>query len=148
MMDDKEISEMARQHNQPPEVPRDRMWAKIDAARTERRGVLQPDFSARRSPAFRIMRLTAAVAAVLILGIFIGRLTRETETLPVGDTSPVAVVADTSSVQETPPANSALRRDSDGPISCSPISRSAPAAATICPKCPTGPAACWCRPGC
>ena len=111
MMDDKEISEMAQQHNQPPEVPRDRMWAKIDAARTERRGLLQPDFSARRSPAFRIMRLTAAVAAVLILGIFIGRLTLETETLPVGDTSPVAVVADTSTVQETPPVNTGLRRD-------------------------------------
>jgi hypothetical protein len=93
-MDDQEISEMAREHNRPPEVPRERMWAKIDAARAGRRGVLQPDFKARRRPAARIMRLTAAVAAVLVVGFFLGRMTQEPGTLPATEAPPVAGVAD------------------------------------------------------
>ena len=109
MNNDKEIGEMARKHNAPPEVPRDRMWARIDAARaerqSERRGVLQPDFKARRSPTFRIVRLAAAVAAVLVVGIFIGRMTQETDTLPVIETVPVAVIED------QPTADPTLRRD-------------------------------------
>jgi len=105
MMDDKEISEMARRHNEPPEVPRDRMWARIDAARTERRKIVKPDFTARRSPTFRFLRLGAAVAAVLVLGIFIGRLTRETGTPPIVDPAPVAVI------QDITPKNETLRRD-------------------------------------
>jgi hypothetical protein len=117
MMDDKEISKMARQHNPPPEAPRDRMWAKIDSARADRREVVQddvqddvqkvvkPDFTPRRGPVFRIMRVAAAVAAVLVLGIFIGRMTQEHETLPVVDSAPVAVI------QEKTPADPSLRRD-------------------------------------
>jgi len=109
MMDpnnEKDREEMARAHNPPPEVPRDRMWAKIDAARAERRGVLQPDFSPRRGPAFRIARLVAAVAAVLVVGIFIGRMTQETGQLPGGE--PIAVVA---VEQEKPAPDPRLRQD-------------------------------------
>jgi hypothetical protein len=105
MINDKEISEMARRHNEPPEVPRDRMWARIDASRADRRNVVQPDFSRRRSPAFRIMRFGAAMAAVLVLGILIGRMTQETELLPVGDSAPVVVI------QDNTPADGNLRRD-------------------------------------
>jgi len=94
MMDpnnEQDREEMARLHNRPPEVPRDRMWERIDAARAERRSVLQPDFTPRPRPVYRILRLTAAVAAVLVIGIFIGRLTENTVTVPVIDTAPVAV---------------------------------------------------------
>ncbi len=88
MMDDKELNKMARSHNPPPEVPRDRMWEKIDAARSDRRGVLEPDFTPRRSPAFRIIRIAAGVAAILVLGVFIGRMS---EQQPVPVPVPVAV---------------------------------------------------------
>ncbi len=87
-MDDKELNKMARSHNPPPEVPRDRMWEKIDAARSGRRGVLEPDFTPRRSPAFRILRMAAGVAAILVLGVFIGRMTDQQ---PVPVPVPVAV---------------------------------------------------------
>jgi len=87
-MDDKELNKMARSHNPPPEVPRDRMWEKIDAARSERRSVVQPDFTPRRSPAFRIIRIAAGVAAILVLGVFIGRMTDQQ---PVPVPVPVAV---------------------------------------------------------
>lgn len=87
MMDEKELKEMARTHNRPPEVPRDRMWKKIDAARADRRGLLQPDFATRRSPAFSILRLAAGMAAILVLGVFIGRMTQQPESTPM----PVAV---------------------------------------------------------
>jgi hypothetical protein len=92
MMDDKELDKLARSHNQPPEVPRDRMWEKIDAARNGRRGVVQPDFTPRRSPAFRIMRIAAGVAAILVLGVFIGRMTqRQPGPTPGSGPVPVAV---------------------------------------------------------
>jgi hypothetical protein len=92
--DDKEISKMARTHNTPPEVSRDRMWEKIDAARSDGRGVLQPDFTPRRSPAFRIMRLAAGVAAILVLGVLIGRMTQQQPgPIPGPDSRPVAAVA-------------------------------------------------------
>jgi hypothetical protein len=104
MMDDKEISEMARDHNPPPEVPVERMWAKIDAARAERRKIVEPDFTPRRSPAFRILRLGAAVAAVLTVGVFIGRVTRQPETVPV---VPAPVVA----TSQEEPAPRDVRKD-------------------------------------
>ena len=88
MMDDKELNKMARSHNPPPEVPRDRMWEKIDAARSGSRGVVQPDFTPRRGPAFRILRMAAGVAAILVLGVFIGRMS---EQQPVPIPTPVAI---------------------------------------------------------
>ena len=89
----------------PPRCPRDRMWARIDAERADRRKVVTADFSPRRSPAFRILKLTAAVAAVLVLGILIGRMTQETGTPPIIDSAPVAVV------KEPTPETGNLRRD-------------------------------------
>ena len=66
MMDDKDIKEMANKHLDTPEVPRDRMWERIDATRSERRGVLQPDFTPERRPVWRVARLAAGMAAVLV----------------------------------------------------------------------------------
>jgi hypothetical protein len=97
MMDpnkDKDREEMARTHNPPCEVPRDRMWERIDAARSERRGVLQPDFNPRHGPAFRIMRLAAGVAAVLVVGFFIGRMSQRAEIIPAVEPAPVAIHQD------------------------------------------------------
>ncbi len=91
MMDDKipkDLEKMARTHNPPPEVPRDRMWERIDAARSDRRGVVQPDFKPRRGPAFRILRIAAGMAAILVLGVFIGRMS---EQQPAPTPVPVAV---------------------------------------------------------
>ena len=96
MMDDKELEKLARSHNQPPEVPRDRMWEKIDAVRSGRRGVVQPDFTPRRSPAFRIMRIAAGVAAILVLGVFIGRMTDQ-------QPAPVPVPVAVNEVETTDP---------------------------------------------
>jgi hypothetical protein len=100
---DKDREEMARLHNDPPEVPRDRMWERIDAARTARRGVVAPDFTARRGPGFRVLRMTAAVAAVLLIGVFIGRLTENPDPAPLPSTGPVAEnLADTSAGTPAP----------------------------------------------
>jgi len=86
--DDKEWAELVRGANEPPAVPRERMWWAIDSARRERRhlAVVPPaqKFSVGTG---RIWRLVAATAAVLVLGVAIGRLTVTPE-------APVAVVAD------------------------------------------------------
>jgi hypothetical protein len=106
MMDpnnDKDREEMARLHNDPPEVPRDRMWERIDAARTARRGVVAPDFTPRRGPTFRVLRMTAAVAAVLLVGFFIGRLTENPDRAPLPGTGQMAVnQSDTNAVTTAP----------------------------------------------
>ena len=96
MMDDKELNKMARSHNPPPEVPRDRMWEKIEAARNGRRGVVQPDFTPRRSPVFRILRIAAGVAAILVLGVFIRRMTDQ-------QPAPVPVPVAVNEVETTDP---------------------------------------------
>jgi hypothetical protein len=68
MMDDRfdeRLREAARDYNAPPPVPRDDMWAEIAARRAaERSTVVRP-----------WMRWGIAAAAVLVLGIAIGRYT-------------------------------------------------------------------------
>lgn len=78
MMDEREdrldnlIRDAARDHNAPPATPRAEMWETIrasrEAARTE---VRPPAVRPGRSP----LRLVFAIAALLALGISIGRLT-------------------------------------------------------------------------
>jgi hypothetical protein len=70
------LRESARDYNDPPETPREEMWAAIQAKRkadgTEpERGILP--FRAFRS--FRSLGLAAGIAALLALGIGLGRLT-------------------------------------------------------------------------
>ena len=89
-MDDKDIKDMAEKHLEVPEVPRDRMWERIDAARRDRRGVARPDFTPRR-PVWRVARWAAGLAAVLLVGVMIGRTLKEPGTLP----APVVVTGDT-----------------------------------------------------
>jgi hypothetical protein len=70
---DKRLVDAARQYNEPPETPRDAMWSRILAGRAERRVTqLPPSRPFWRS---RWMWLPAAAAAVLVIGIAIGRFT-------------------------------------------------------------------------
>jgi hypothetical protein len=69
----------AQQYHEPPPVPREEMWAVIsahrNAARADAPGTLpfrRPGVSPFRRPAFR---LGAGIAALLVLGIGIGRFT-------------------------------------------------------------------------
>ena len=79
------MREAARDYNVPPDTPRELMWARIDATRTER---------ARRRQQLRVLyspwtRWGMGIAAALAIGIGIGRYTikGEAESAP-----PVAVV--------------------------------------------------------
>lgn len=81
---DEVLIEAARDYNEPPETPRELMWARIDATRRER---------ARRRQQLRVLyspwtRWGMGIAAALAIGIGIGRYTssRDNETAP-----PVAV---------------------------------------------------------
>jgi hypothetical protein len=73
------LQSAARQYHEPPEVPREEMWSVIashrDAVRAEGSGTLpfrRPAVPPFRRPAFR---LGAGIAALLVLGIGIGRFT-------------------------------------------------------------------------
>ena len=60
------VETMKDQHHPPREVPRDRMWQRIEAQRKTRRArIITP----------RVWRMAFAAAAVLVLGIAIGRWT-------------------------------------------------------------------------
>jgi hypothetical protein len=86
MMDDRfdeRLREAARDYNAPPPVPRDDMWAEIAARRAaERSRVVRP-----------WMRWGLAAAAVLVVGIGIGRYTARVSDAPgarVADQAPPA----------------------------------------------------------
>ena len=82
MMENKDIKEIANKHLDTPEVPRDRMWERIDAARSERRGIVAPDFKPKAHPVWRVARLAAGMAAVLVVGVLIGRTMQEGSPVP------------------------------------------------------------------
>lgn len=63
------LKEAAREYNAPPETPRAAMWARIDAARAKRRGERELE-----RPSRPWVHWAAGIAAVLLLGIGIGRL--------------------------------------------------------------------------
>ena len=66
----RELIEKAREeYNPPPEAPREAIWAAIERRRERSRFALR-----RRLPGSRWIWWPAAAAAVLALGIFIGRL--------------------------------------------------------------------------
>jgi hypothetical protein len=76
--DSKRVKDAMRQYNEPPETPRETIWSRIQAQRAQSRVT---DISWRRrlwsSPR---MWVPAAAAAVLVIGISIGRFTA-----PAGD---------------------------------------------------------------
>jgi hypothetical protein len=79
---DDQLRESAKDYNEPPETPREFMWTRIVAARnasTPERGTDGKADSFRRSlvpsfRSFRPLRWPAAIAALLAIGIGLGRL--------------------------------------------------------------------------
>jgi hypothetical protein len=68
---DARIREAAAAYHQPPETPRDEMWRRIQAERLQR----TPPMSRRRASRGRWIGWAAGVAALLAVGIAIGRVT-------------------------------------------------------------------------
>jgi hypothetical protein len=60
------LRDAARDYNEPPETPREEIWARIVSERSEK--------SARPLRHFRPLALAAGIAAILALGIGVGRL--------------------------------------------------------------------------
>jgi hypothetical protein len=85
--------ESARDYNDPPETPREEMWAKIKAEKAEK----GPSWILPFRP-FRPLRLAVGIAALLALGIGLGRLTvRRPAPLP----APVVVATETPRAKGT-----------------------------------------------
>lgn len=81
---DRLLRDAAQGYHRPPETPRDEMWRHIAAARAARRG--------RRQRATLWLRWGAGIAAVLVVGIGIGRWTAHT---PSAGRTPVTVAGGT-----------------------------------------------------
>jgi hypothetical protein len=106
MLDDRfddQLRDSAREYNAPPETPREAMWARIVAERnagTQKRGndrkektfhgSIVPSF---RPPYRRLLLWPAGIAAVLAIGIGLGRMSAprsEPALTPVAATEPAA----------------------------------------------------------
>ncbi|MEP7226015.1 MAG: hypothetical protein ABI785_01525, partial [Gemmatimonadales bacterium] len=89
MLDDRfddQLRDSARDYNPPPETPREVMWARIQEERNARleRGddgpvertlpSMVPPFPRSRVPSFRPLRWAAGIAAILAIGIGLGRI--------------------------------------------------------------------------
>jgi hypothetical protein len=83
---DDRLRELAAEYNQPPETPRDAMWQRIVAQRAEKADTtantegeraphVLPLRPGRPRRLFRPLTWAAGIAAILVLGIGIGRLT-------------------------------------------------------------------------
>ncbi len=102
---DDQLREAARDYNAPPETPRDEMWQRIVAKRAagqaDRRTDRQMDDAVRplvrtirpsNRPAVRLLRWPVGIAALLALGIGLGRMTAPTQNSP----APTTVATDTA----------------------------------------------------
>jgi hypothetical protein len=88
---DPKLAEAARAYNQPPETPREEIWAGIEAARRKKREERKEKVLPFRRPEFSATQWAmraAGVAALIALGIGIGRLTPRT-----GGPTPESVAA-------------------------------------------------------
>jgi len=83
-LDDK-LQELARDYHEPPAAPRDEMWARIQARRTATPAAPPKVLPFRLRPAVPVRRYAAwaaGAAAVLLLGIAIGRGTSHAPSAP------------------------------------------------------------------
>jgi hypothetical protein len=88
MLDDRfddQLRDAAREYNTPPLTPREEMWAAIEAKRAE-------GLPFRPFRSFRPYRLPIGIAAILALGIGLGRLSAPKP----GPVAPVQVASDTA----------------------------------------------------
>jgi hypothetical protein len=93
MLDDRlddQLRREAREYNEPPETPREEMWARIVAERAEAAEKAEkPETNDRRVVAFRhfrsnrSFRYAAGIAALLALGIGLGRLSVQRSEAPM-----------------------------------------------------------------
>jgi hypothetical protein len=106
MMDDRFddlLRDTAREYNEPPETPREEIWERIVAERRQREkteGVLpfRRFRSFRPAPAFRV---AAGIAALLALGIGLGRLSVEHPATPAPPAPPAPVAVALPQVSST-----------------------------------------------
>jgi hypothetical protein len=85
---DDQIRHLAQSYNEPPAAPRDAMWARIESARAA-----TPTVAIGPSRRMHWLRIGAGIAAVLVVGIGIGRLTHDvgrTVTVASSDSAPIA----------------------------------------------------------
>jgi hypothetical protein len=94
------LKEVVQGYNEPPETPRDLMWARIEAVRKER-AVRRQQLRVLYSP---WTRWGVGVAAALAIGIGIGRLTMSSGP----QVSPVAVTPEPAPAAEGAPVPSRL----------------------------------------
>lgn len=103
---DDQVRAHARDYNVPGDVPRDRMWARIQESRAAARApVVSIDSSTRRATRRVWLQRVGAVAAVLVVGFGIGRLYERASspTVEVAGTTPRS---DTNLVPESTPSGS------------------------------------------
>lgn len=96
---DELLRSAARDYNRPGDTPRERMWTEIRAARARRASAPATPVKTRR-----IWLLPVAAAAVLVIGIVIGRFSNHapTGTLTANRASPITVAGvDSSSSPDT-----------------------------------------------
>ncbi|MFT5233243.1 MAG: hypothetical protein ACI9UK_000643 [Candidatus Krumholzibacteriia bacterium] len=78
--DDKKWGDAVRGLNEPPAVPRDKMWQAIDDARRDKRQerpqvLAMPTVAQSRGRFSGAWRIVAGLAAVLVIGVAVGRMT-------------------------------------------------------------------------
>ena len=99
---DDQVRAHARDYNVPGDVPRDRMWARIQEARASAHApVVSIDSRTRRATRRVWLQRVGAVAAVLIVGFGIGRLYERASSPTVG-VAQTTTPPDTNLVPESP----------------------------------------------
>ena len=89
---DERLERAAREYNEPPETPRDAMWARIVAGRADRRRARD----VYPIPVWRAPRMwvPAVAVAVLLIGIAIGRFSAPPDNVPIATHRPDSTVGE------------------------------------------------------
>jgi len=125
---DELLRSAARGYNRPGDVPRERMWTEIRGARARRTTV-----SVEPIKKHRLWLVPLAAAAVLVIGIAIGRLSNQgTDVAPV---PPKVAIADSPRAPIAIEPNSPIQPDTDRALrSAKPSTPNAPRALPIEPR--------------
>ena len=109
---DPELRDAARAYHEPPQVPREALWARIQLRRAAERGAGPADPPATRvaARAPRFLVWGTGIAALLALGVGIGRLSVRVRRPLGADSAPVAA-APVPPAQASSPAAAPARDD-------------------------------------